>query len=54
MVISTFGASAIGSIPYDATVYDVVEQDYSADASSSKEKEDHDTFTSSMARIGKL
>jgi len=54
MVVSTFGASAIGSIPYDSTVYDNVEADYSQDASTSKEKEDHDIFTAPMARIGKL
>jgi len=54
MLISTFGTSSIGSIPYDPTVYDNVEIDYPGDASTSKEKADVDTFTKAMARIGKL
>lgn len=52
MLVSTFGCSAIGSLPYDASVYDNVSSTYSADSSTSKEKEDVDTFTYSMARIG--
>lgn len=54
MHISTYGQSAIGSIPYDPTVYDNVNEPYSKDESSSKEKEDLDIFTYNMARIGKL
>lgn len=52
MLVSTFGCSAIGSLPYDPTVYDVVADSYTADASTSAEKNDVDTFTYSMARIG--
>ena len=54
MVIDTYGQGAIGSLPYDPTVYDNVNVEYSKDPSSSKEKEDKDCFTYSMARIGKL
>ena len=53
MLVSTFGESAIGSIPYDPTAFDNVELPYSADGSSSKEREDLDLFTYKMARIGK-
>ena len=52
MLVSTFGCSAIGSLPYDAAVYDNVTGTYSSDSSTSKEKEDVDVFTYSMARIG--
>lgn len=52
MLVSTFGCSGIGSIPYDPTVYDVVADPYSADTSSSAEKNDLDIFTYNMARIG--
>ena len=54
MVIDTYGQGAIGSLPYDPTVYDNVNVEYSKDPSSSNEKEDKDCFTYSMARIGKL
>jgi len=54
MHISTYGAGAIGSLPFDDTVYDNVLETYSQDPSSSKEKEDLDVFTYNMARIGKL
>lgn len=53
MWISTYGASGVGSIPYDPTVYDNVFTPYSADGSSSAEKEDVDTFTYAMARVGR-
>ncbi len=52
-LISTFGESGTGSLPYDPTVYDHVEDAYGPDASSSAEKNDVDTFTYKMARIGK-
>lgn len=54
MHISTQGQSAIGSIPYDPTVYDHASEPYSKDNSSSMEKEDMDIFTYNMARVGKL
>jgi len=53
MHVSTFGESAIGSIPYDPAVYDNYDTPYGPDASSSGEKEDVDVFTAPMARIGK-
>ncbi|MGM0508703.1 MAG: hypothetical protein ACQERZ_05995, partial [Fusobacteriota bacterium] len=52
MHISTFGQSGIASLPYDPTVFDNVTEEYSADPSSSAEKEDVDVFTAPMARIG--
>lgn len=53
MLVSTYGNSGTTSIPYDSTVYDHVTDPYGADASSSAEKDDLDTFTYNMARIGK-
>lgn len=53
MHVATYGQGATGSIPYDDTVFDNVNQDYSKDPSSSAEKEDKDVFTYAMARIGK-
>ena len=54
MYIDVYGSSAIGSVPYDPTVYDNVTGEYSLDSYSSAEKEDLDLFTYAMARIGKL
>ena len=54
MYIDLYGSSAIGSVPYDPTVYDNVTGEYSFDPSSSAEKEDFDLFTYAMARVGKL
>ncbi|MGW4233613.1 hypothetical protein ACWEF9_30875 [Streptomyces sp. NPDC004980] len=52
MLISTFGQSAIGSLPQDPAVLDNATEAYSADTSTSAEKEDHDTFTEPFARVG--
>lgn len=52
MSISTFGQGAIGSLPYDPTVYDNVMENYGPDPSSSAEKSDKDVFTYAMARVG--
>lgn len=54
MHVSTFGESSIASIPFDMTTVDKAEMDYSKDPSSTHEKEDLDTFTTPLARIGKL
>lgn len=54
MVIDTYGQGAIGSTPYDPTVFDNAKTPYSKDPSSSAEKEDKDVFTYGHARIGKL
>ena len=53
MLVSTFGQSAINSLPYDVATTDNAEKEYSSDASTSKEKEDVDKFSSNFARIGK-
>lgn len=53
MVIDTYGQGAIGSTPYDPTVFDNAKTPYSKDESSSAEKEDKDVFTYAHARIGK-
>lgn len=53
MHISTYGLSGVASIPFDMTTLDNAEGDYSADPSSSAEKDDLDNFTSPLARIGK-
>lgn len=52
-LISTFGQSGINSLPHDPTVLDNATKAYSADGSTSMEKEDWDTFSVSLARIGK-
>ena len=52
MHISTFGEGGIASIPMDMTMLDNATTAYSADESTSAEKEDTDTITVSLARIG--
>ena len=52
MSISTFGASGIGSCPMDMSMVDVACDPYSADDSTSAEKEDVDTVTTALARLG--
>ena len=54
MHISTYGLSAVASIPFDMATLDNAKEEYSKDTSSSMEKEDLDNFTSPLARIGKL
>ena len=53
MHISTYGESGVASIPADASMYDNATESYSKDGSSTKEKEDTDVITTSLARIGK-
>ena len=53
MLLTTFGVSPIGALPHDAAVVDNAMEPYSADASTSKEKEDADVLTAPFARIGK-
>lgn len=53
MLVATFGQSGINSLPYDVATTDNAEKEYSSDASTSKEKEDVDKFSSNFARIGK-
>jgi len=52
MLLSTFGQSAIGSLPQDPAVLDAATDPYSADESTSAEKEDWDALTAQFARIG--
>ena len=53
MVVATRGESALDCIPFDDTMLDNVSGDYSNDPSTSAEKDDIDTITSSFAMIGK-
>ena len=53
MKVSTFGTSGMDSLPYDLSMSDNAAEPYSADPSSSAEKEDEDHITVPMARIGK-
>lgn len=53
MLISTFGQSAVGSLPYDPATLDNATQPYTADDSTSAEKEDWDGFSAQFARLGK-
>ena len=52
MLISTFGQSAVNSLPFDPATIDNASLPYSSDASTSKEKEDVDAFSANFARIG--
>lgn len=51
--IDVYGSSGIGGTPYDPAFFDHATLPYSADPSSSNEKEDEDLLTYSCARIGK-
>ena len=51
---STYGASAMDCLPWDNCMIDCAAESYSSDPSSSKEKEDVDTITSALARIGHM
>lgn len=52
MHISTYGASGVASIPADPSMYDAASDEYSADSSTTREKEDSDVITTKLARIG--
>ncbi|MEE0885835.1 MAG: cadherin-like beta sandwich domain-containing protein [Treponema sp.] len=53
-VFSTYGASTMDCIPWDSCMIDVADEAYSSDPSSSKEKEDVDVISASLARIGHM
>lgn len=53
MFLDMYGSSAHAALPYDPSMFDNVFEEYSADPSSSKEKEDQDVVTYAPARIGK-
>ncbi len=50
---STYGASTMDCLPWDDCMIDNAAEAYSSDPSSSKEKEDTDVISASLARIGK-
>lgn len=54
MVVDIYGSSAHSCTPYDPSMFDAVNESYSQDSSTSKEKEDVDVITYGFARIGKL
>ncbi|MDO4748144.1 MAG: starch-binding protein [Eubacteriales bacterium] len=54
MKISTYGTSAMNTLPADPSTWDNAAEEYSKDPSSSHEKEDTDHITVPLARIGKL
>lgn len=54
MIVDIYGSSAHSCTPYDPSMFDNVNESYSQDPSTSKEKEDEDVITYGFARIGKL
>ncbi len=53
MFLDIYGSSPIGGTPYDPSYFDNAKDSYSADPSSSAEKEDEDVIKFAPARIGK-
>lgn len=54
MKVSTYGTSAMNTLPADPSTWDNATGEYSKDPSTSAEKEDEDHITVPLARIGKL
>lgn len=54
MQILTYGTSGMDCLPYDATMQDNADVEYSYDPSTSHEKEDVDTISVPLARVGAL
>lgn len=54
MQLLTYGTSGMDCLPYDATMQDNADVEYSYDPSTSHEKEDVDTITVPLARVGAL
>ncbi|MDO5124608.1 MAG: starch-binding protein [Eubacteriales bacterium] len=54
MLVSTFGTSAMNTLPHDPSCLDNADKEYSLDPSSSHEKEDADHITVPLARVGAL
>ena len=52
MLVATRGESALDCIPYDLSMVDNALGDYSADPSTSKEKDDIDVITAKLASVG--
>ena len=53
MLVATRGESALDCIPFDVSMLDNATGDYSADPSTSAEKDDIDVITASLANVGK-
>ncbi|MBQ8000594.1 MAG: starch-binding protein [Ruminococcus sp.] len=54
MLISTYGTSAMNTLPHDPSVLDNADMEYSFDPSTSHEKEDADNISVPLARVGAL
>ena len=54
MQILTYGTSGMDTLPHDPSMLDVANVEYSYDPSTSHEKEDVDTITVPLARVGAL
>ena len=54
MQILTYGTSGMDTLPHDPSMLDNANVEYSYDASTSHEKEDIDTITVPLARVGAL
>ncbi len=54
MLISTFGTSAMNTLPHDPACLDNANKEYSYEPSTSHEKEDADNITVPLARVGAL
>ncbi len=54
MKVSTFGTSAMNTLPADPSTWDNAAKEYSKDPSTSQEKEDADHITVPLVRIGKM
>ena len=52
MLVATRGESALDCIPYDLSMVDNAKGDYASDPSTSHEKDDVDTITAALAKIG--
>ena len=54
MTFSTFGTSMMDALPWCSSLIDVASEAYSKDDSTSKEKEDVDTYDVKLARVGHM
>lgn len=54
MLILTYGTSGMDTLPHDPSMLDNANVEYSYDSSTSHEKEDVDTITVPLARVGEL
>lgn len=54
MLVTTFGTSAMNTLPHDPSCLDNANKEYSYEPSTSHEKEDADNITVPLARVGAL